>query len=123
VEALADDVAAHGAFHALYVLPSAHVGFIGHMMGIVQDLQPKKIKLDISFARNHVCIERGSCRCAVSMRPLSHVFASSLGSIQGVHFRPLGSFLCRRAKQRRRVAGFLRAGSCPTSPAAWSAAG
>jgi len=91
VEALADDVAAHGVFNALYVLPSAHVGFIAHMMGIVQDLQPKSIKLDISFVRNHVCIERGSSRCAVSMRPLSHVFASSLGSIQG-ELLPPGRF-------------------------------
>jgi GTPase SAR1 family protein len=91
VEALADDFAAHSAFHALYVLPSAHVGFIAHMMGTVLDLQPKKIKLDINFARNHVCIERGSSRCAVSMRPLSHVFASNLGSIQG-ELLPPGRF-------------------------------
>jgi GTPase SAR1 family protein len=83
IESLADDVATHAAFHALYVLPSAHVGFIAHMMATVQDLQPKKIKLVISFARNHVCIQRGSSRCAVSMRPLSDVFASKLGDIQG----------------------------------------
>jgi GTPase SAR1 family protein len=82
VDALADDVSARGIFHALYVLPCAHVGIIAHLMAKVQDLQPKKIKLVVSFARNHVCIVRGSSCCAVSMRPLSDVFASKLGSIQ-----------------------------------------
>jgi GTPase SAR1 family protein len=91
VDALAHDVAARGIFHALYVLPCAHVGIIAHLMTTVQDLQPKKIKLVVSFARNHVCIVRGSSCCAVSMRPLSHVFASSLGSIQG-ELLPPGRF-------------------------------
>jgi GTPase SAR1 family protein len=83
VQALADDIVVCALFHALYVLPLAHVGFIAHMMATVHDLQPKKIKLVISFARSHVCIQRGSSRCAVSMRSLSEVFASNLGSIRG----------------------------------------
>jgi GTPase SAR1 family protein len=91
VDALADDVAARGIFHALYVLPCAHVGIIAHLMATVQDLQPKTIKLVVRFARNQVCIVRGSSCCAVSMRPLSDVFASKLGSIQG-ELLPPGRF-------------------------------
>ncbi len=83
IKAVANDIAAHATFHALYVLPSPHIGFIAHMMAVVQDLQPKKIKLVISFIRNHVCIQRGSSCCAVSMRSLSDVFASHLCSIRG----------------------------------------
>jgi hypothetical protein len=90
-EALANDVAKRALFHALYLLPSAHVGFIAHMMTTVQDLQPNKIKLIISFARDHVCLQRAASCCTVSMRPLSHVFGSDLGSIRG-ELLPPGRF-------------------------------
>jgi GTPase SAR1 family protein len=82
VDALAHDVAVSGIFHALYATPSAHVGIIARMMATVQALHPKKNALKVSFSRDHVCLQRASSRCAISMRPLSHVFASKLGSIQ-----------------------------------------
>jgi hypothetical protein len=82
VEALADDTSACSMFHAVYALHSAHVGIIAHMMATVQKLQPKKIALDVHCAQNHVCMQRGPSRCAVSTRPLPDVFASKLGSLQ-----------------------------------------
>jgi GTPase SAR1 family protein len=82
VDTLADDIAEGGIFHALYALPLAHVGIIAHMMAIVQALQPDKRNLIVTFARNRVCIQRGLSCCAVSVKLLSDVFASKLGSIQ-----------------------------------------
>jgi hypothetical protein len=58
VDALADGVAASAVFHAVYALPSAHVGIIAHVMATVQSLQPKKIGLDCCCCRNHVCMQR-----------------------------------------------------------------
>jgi GTPase SAR1 family protein len=82
--ALVDDVNACAAFHALYALPSAHVGVIARLMTAIQELQPEKVALTVHFAQNHVCIDRAPARCAVSVRPLSDVFASKLASIQDV---------------------------------------
>ncbi len=69
-------------FHAVYALPSAHIGIIAHVMATLQSLQPAKRRLASCCSRDHVCMKRASSRCAVSMRPLPHVFASTLGSIQ-----------------------------------------
>jgi hypothetical protein len=82
--AMADDTEACASFHALYALPSAHVGFIARMMPALQKLQPKKVKLTVYCAQNHVCMDRAQSRCAVSMRPLSDVFAFKLASVQDV---------------------------------------
>jgi hypothetical protein len=82
VGALADGAAANAVFHAVYALPSAHIGIIAHVMVTLLSLQPKKIRLTSCCGQDHVCMERASSRCAVSMRPLPRVFASTLGSIQ-----------------------------------------
>jgi hypothetical protein len=82
VEALVDDTSACSMFHAVYALHSAHVGIIAQMMATVQKLQPKKIALEVHCAQNHVCMQRGPSRCAVSTRPLPDVFACKLGSLQ-----------------------------------------
>ena len=82
VDALADGAAASAVFHAVYALPSAHIGIIAHVMATLQSLQPAKLRLASCCSQDHVCMERASSRCAVSMRPLAHVFASTLGSIQ-----------------------------------------
>jgi hypothetical protein len=82
VDALADGAAASAVFHAVYALPSAHIGIIAHVMATLQSLQPAKRRLASCCSRDHVCMKRASSRCAVSMRPLPHVFASTLGSIQ-----------------------------------------
>jgi GTPase SAR1 family protein len=82
VDTQADGAAASAVFHAVYALPSAHIGIIAHVMATLQSLQPAKLRLASCCGRDHVCMERVSSRCAVSMRPLPHVFASTLGSIQ-----------------------------------------
>jgi hypothetical protein len=58
VDALADGAAASAVFHAVYALPSAHIGIIAHVMVTVLSLQPKKIRLVSSFSQDHVCMER-----------------------------------------------------------------
>ncbi len=82
VDALADSIAASAVFHAVYVLPSAHIGIIAHVMATVQSLQPKKIGLSYCCGINHVCVQRAASRCSVSVRPLAQVFASSLRCLQ-----------------------------------------
>ena len=77
VDALADSVAESAVFHAVYVLPSAHIGIIAHVMATVLALQPKKIGLECCCGENHVCMQRAAGCCAVSVRPLAHVFASA----------------------------------------------
>ena len=89
-DALADGIAACAVFHAVYALPSAHVGIMSHMMASVEQLQPSQIALAVTCAHNHLCIVRGPSQCAVSVLPLDHVFASKLGSIQ--HHLPPGDF-------------------------------
>ena len=82
--ALSHDAEACATFHAVYALPSTHVGIIAHMMVTLLELQPKAARLVVSCSQNHVYINRALSRCAVSVRPLSDVFASKLGSIQEV---------------------------------------
>jgi GTPase SAR1 family protein len=82
VAALANDIAACGIFHSLYMLPSAYVGLMAHLMATLETLQPLKIHISANCAQNHVCMERGSSRCAVSMQLLPVVFGSKLGSIK-----------------------------------------
>ncbi len=82
VDAMADGAAACAVFHAMYALPSAHIGIIAHVMATLQSMQPLKSGLTSCCGQDHVCIERASSVCAVSMRPLEYVCASRLGSIQ-----------------------------------------
>ena len=89
-DALADGIAACAVFHAVYALPSAHVGIMSHMMASVEQLQPSQIALAVTCAHNHLCIVRGPSQCAVSVLPLAHAFASKLGSIR--HHLPPGDF-------------------------------
>ncbi len=89
-DALANGIAACAVFHAVYALPSAHVGIMSHMMASVEQLQPSQIALAVTCAHNHLCIVRGPSQCAVSVLPLANVFASKLGSIQ--HHLPPGDF-------------------------------
>jgi hypothetical protein len=91
VRAMADDADACATFHALFALPYAHVGIIARMMAALLELQPSKVALAVHCAQNHVCIDRAPSRCAVSVRPLSDVFASKLASIQDV--LPSGQYL------------------------------
>jgi hypothetical protein len=56
--AMADDTDACASFHALYALPSAHVSIIARLMATLQERQPRKVKLTVYCAQNHVCIER-----------------------------------------------------------------
>jgi hypothetical protein len=82
VETLADDVAARAVFRAIYALPSAHIGIMARMIASIEELQPSKIALAVKCAQNHVCIERGPSQCAASVRSLSDVFDSEIGSIK-----------------------------------------
>ena len=82
VETLADDVAARAVFRAIYALPSAHIGIMARMIASIEELQPSKIALAVKCAQNHVRIERGPSQCAASVRSLSDVFDSEIGSIK-----------------------------------------
>ena len=81
VDAFVDDIAHHALFHALYALPSVHVGIMAQMMATVEALQPS-ISFIVKCTQNSVCIQHGPSQCAIYVRCLSDVFLSKLGSIK-----------------------------------------
>jgi GTPase SAR1 family protein len=68
-------------YFAVYTLPSAHIGLIARTQAAVASLQP--VPLDVTFGKDHICIERGSkFKCCVSMLRLEELFESKLGSLR-----------------------------------------
>jgi GTPase SAR1 family protein len=86
VDALVADIMHLALFHALYSLPSVHVGIIAQLMATVKALQPS-IAFVTKCTHNSVCIQHGPSRCAIYVRSLDSLFASKLGSIKD-HLHP-----------------------------------
>jgi GTPase SAR1 family protein len=81
VNTLVGDITHHALFHAVYTLPSAHVGIMAQLMATVEALQPS-IAFVVKCTHNSVYIQHGPSQCAISVKPLDDVFASMLGSIK-----------------------------------------
>jgi GTPase SAR1 family protein len=81
VYAHVDKITHHALFHALYALPSVHVGIIAELMATIKALQPL-IAFVVKCTQNSVYIQLGPSQCAISARSLGDVFASKLGSIK-----------------------------------------
>jgi GTPase SAR1 family protein len=86
VAAQAAAIEADAEFHAVYAIPSSHIGLIAHMQAVVQRIQPSGMHLHVACSHSHVCIslESGSrMKCSVSLRSLDEVFRSEkLGSLK-----------------------------------------
>jgi hypothetical protein len=86
VAAEAAAIEADAEFHAIYAIPSSHIGLIAHVQAVVQRVQPSGMHLHVACSHSHVCIslESGSrMKCSVSLRSLDDVFRSQkLGSLK-----------------------------------------
>ncbi len=81
VVAQAAAIEAASEYYAVYVMPSAHIGFIARLQATVALLQG--CHLEVSCGKDHICLERGGrMRCCVSVRRLEEVFESKMGSLR-----------------------------------------